>query len=218
MSLNDCKQLSEEGIRIVKVEEWPPRADRLEKTVMDVVASLRFMNAMFPILESTEETDPKFFKLLKTVFKNLNYLRAAVYFAKYEAATLLTLSRALEVSVPTTYRIIKDFSSIGFVVPLTEFKDTTGRPVTVWAIPKANPKATQRAIMEHKSLSNPRHRKCIEIAQKVITDYMEPNGIREIRFKELKIIIARFFGSSTDIHMVEEIAWILQKKGVKVWR
>ena len=148
---------------------------------------------------------------LCTLFSSENLLKAAIYFAVNEAATALILKHKLKLPHTTAYWALQELHKIDLIKPATTFRDSSKRPITVWAIPGADPEKVKEAILEHRRLTSPKY----QIAQQLLTDFTQKKEVsyREIviRIRELKIPY-----QTTDI--ADLIAWELQKRGVRVWR
>jgi len=189
-----------------------------ETGIKKVIELLRYIDTLLPLVKispsSEDNTYSELFPFLEIIFKNLNRLKTAIYFVRYEAATPLILRCRLNVPCTTIYRIIKEFSHIGLIRPITIFRDSEGRPVTVWAIPGARPEKVQEAILEHKRLSSPKYQLAENLVQTILTKLPRP----EITYRDIVIHIRelRIPYQSTDI--ADLIAWELQKRGVRVWR
>ena len=178
---------------------------------------LRYLGSLYPmdiITPSSEDnTYSELHPILDVIFRSFDRLRTAIYFARYEAATMLILRHRLSLPYTTTNRIVHEFHNVGLIKPITEFK-AGKRPVRVWAIPEARPEKVQEAILEHKRLSSPKYQLAENLVQTILTKLPRP----EITYRDIVIHIRelRIPYQSTDI--ADLIAWELQKRGVRVWR
>ena len=154
-------------------------------------------------------------------FNSLCEIRSLVqtldYLAEHGAGTVLTISHDLDMSEKTVYWALRRLFHFGFVEVKAEVK-TGGRPAKVWALPDSDPAQVHKAITEHMKIASPIYRRAHHIAQQILDQYIKPRGLKEIRLKELRQAIIHLGLGPINPDILDQVAWILQKHGVRVWR
>jgi len=156
---------------------------------------------------SNKNTYLDFVSSLETILGTWNRARVAEYFVVNGAATAAVLMHRLGLRYATTYRILRDFSNVGFIRPVSTVRGERGREAVVWAVPGANPERVREAVLEHRRLSSPVYR----AAEPFIREFAGRPG-RDVSYREILRRCGR-------VDVAEVVAHELQRVAKKrVWR
>lgn len=134
----------------------------------------------------------KLLSLLESIFGTKQLGSTFFYFIKKGAATAWTLQVQLSLPESTTYRLTKRLKSLGLieeVKKITRFRSIIQprggpRPI-VYAMPNCSHAKIADAILLHHRSLNPKWRFAEELVPTIISDYMEPRGLKTLERKWL---------------------------------
>jgi len=145
------------------------------------------------------------------------------YFLDYGAATSTILQERLKLDDSKVYRYIGKLKNLDIIEPAirmpSERRSRGGPRATVYKVPDADIVQVNDAISLHRKLLSPKYRVAEELAQVLLDEYIEPNGLKEITKREILVFVKERKVLFVAGDIAELMARYLQhQRGIKVWR
>jgi len=144
------------------------------------------------------------------------------YFLDYGAATSLILQQKLHLDDSKVYRHIGKLKNLDIIEPAvripTIIHSKGGPRATVYKIPDTTIDQINAATNLHRKLLSPKYRIAEELAQILLDEYIEPQGLKEITRRQILVFLKeQKVRERGDV--AELVAQNLQnERGIKVWR
>jgi len=149
--------------------------------------------------------------------------QAFLYLCRHGATTAWLLQVMLGMPETTSHRILKRFNALGVVEPIIKLpkrlKKRSGPIPKVWGlVGHCSDDEVATAINLHYRTLSPKFRLSMEVAQTILTDYLNRRNLKEISYKEIVVYIKESRRTPFFIPDIAELsAQYLREQGIKVW-
>lgn len=160
----------------------------------------------------------------KSIFTSRSTGEVFMYFLEHGAVTSWVLQVDLGMPEATAYRSLKNLRRLGVIEKAQKIgkqRRANGGPrPTLWGLLGCTPSQERDALLKHYRAESPKYRVAEKIAQSIIEDFLEPQGLREIGWRQMLYRVRGSRGVSK--HSVPDLAELTKRslvlRGIKVWK
>ena len=150
--------------------------------------------------------------------------QAFIYLCRTEATTAWLLQIQLGMPETTSHRILKKLRALGVVEPIIKLlkglRKRSGSISMAWGlVGHCSDEEVAKAINLHYRTLSPKYRLAREVAQTILTDYLNRRNVEEISYREIVVYIKENRRIPFFIPDIAELtARYLYQQGIRVWR
>jgi hypothetical protein len=200
-----------------------PRHDSIP--ILYIIRAFRIILSNDSIISrSSLATDREILSACGRIFSSPWMGQAFIYLCRTGAVTAWLLQIQLGMPETTSHRVLKQLMALEIVEPVIKMPrrrmKRSGPIPKVWGLRgHYTPEDVAKAINLHYRTLSPKYRLAREVAQSMLTEYLEPRHLKEVSYREIVAYVRgnrRVSFNAPDI--AELAADYIHEKGIKVWR
>lgn len=200
-----------------------PRHDSI--SILYLIRAFRILLHNESIIQRGKLTsDREILSACGSIFSSNWMAQAFLYLCRHGATTAWLLQVMLGMPETTSHRILKRFNALGVVEPIIKLpkrlRKRSGPIPTAWGlVGHCSDEEVANAINLHYRTLSPKYRLAREVAQTILTDYLNRRNVEEISYREIVVYIKENRRIPFFIPDIAELAaQYLHEQGIRVWR
>lgn len=200
-----------------------PRHDSIP--ILYIIRAFRIILSNDSIISRNSlATDREILSACGRIFSSEWMGQAFIYLCRTGAVTAWLLQIQLGMPETTSHRVLKQLMALEIVEPVIKMPrrrmKRSGPIPKVWGLRGHYvPEDVAKAINLHYRTLSPKYRLAREVAQSMLTEYLEPRHLKEISYREIVAYVKDNRWISFNAPDIAELAAdYIHEKGIKVWR